>query len=277
MSTDTSIIAGVGLVNARKKSRWPARLDFAQSATGLLLVLFMCLHMFFVSSILLGKETFWTICRAFEGLFVFGQPHVWMVSIIVGGVIALLVLHALLAVRKFPISYRQYRIYRDHMQMMHHSDTTLWIWQVYTGFALFFLAMPHLYIMLTRPELIGPYESADRVWSDLMWPLYIVLLLAVELHGSIGFYRLCVKWGWFMGKDPGAARQRLQMIKWGITCFFLLLGVLSLAAYIRIGIDHAPRYGERYVPADYQNHEYFKSVPRYHHPAPAMNSAEDQS
>ena len=89
MSTDTGIIAGVGLADARKKSRWPARLDGLQSASGLLLVLFMCLHMFFVSSILLGKDVFWTICRMFEGLFFFGQPHPWMVSVIVAGVIIL--------------------------------------------------------------------------------------------------------------------------------------------------------------------------------------------
>lgn len=276
MSTDTGIIAGVGLADARKKSRWPARLDGLQSASGLLLVLFMCLHMFFVSSILLGKDVFWTICRMFEGLFFFGQPHPWMVSVIVAGVIALLVLHALLAVRKFPSSYRQHKIFRDHMGMMHHSDTTLWMWQVYTGFALFFLATPHLYIMLTKPEMIGPYESADRVWSDLMWPLYIVLLLAVELHGGIGLYRLFMKWGWFIGKDPASTRRRLQTVKWCITAFFLTLGFLSLAAYIKIGIGHESNYGERYVPAEYRDHDYFKNLLNRHNPAPSANSAEGQ-
>ena len=66
------------------------------------------------------------------------------------------------------------------MRMMRHEDTTLWFWRVITGFALFFLAPVHLYIMLTRPDRIGPFRSADRVWSDHFWPLYIVLLLAVE-------------------------------------------------------------------------------------------------
>jgi succinate dehydrogenase/fumarate reductase cytochrome b subunit len=36
--------------------RWPARLDLLQSGTGLALGLFMWVHMFFVSSILLGKD-----------------------------------------------------------------------------------------------------------------------------------------------------------------------------------------------------------------------------
>ena len=111
------------------------------------------------------------------------------------------------------------------MKMMRHEDTTLWFWQVFTGFALFFLAAPHLYIMLTQPELIGPFESADRVWSDHYWPLYILLLLAVELHGGIGLYRLAVKWGWFAGADPNATRKRLKTLKWALTVFFLVLGL----------------------------------------------------
>ena len=101
------------------------------------------------------------------------------------------------------------------MRMMQHEDTTLWFWQVFTGFALFFLASVHLYIMLTRPDRIGPYESADRVWSEHLWPLYILLLLAVELHGGIGLYRLAVKWGWFAGGDANATRRRLKLAQVG--------------------------------------------------------------
>ena len=91
--------------------------------------------------------------------------------------------------------------------------------------------------------------SADRVWSDHFWPLYILLLLAVELHGGIGLYRLAVKWGWVSGPDADATRVRLKRLKWVITIFFLALGFASLAAYVKIGIEHQPRYGERYVPA----------------------------
>ena len=41
MDSSTKIIAGAGLTDRDRKSRWPARFDFAQSASGLLLVLFM--------------------------------------------------------------------------------------------------------------------------------------------------------------------------------------------------------------------------------------------
>ena len=234
---------------AVRKSRWPARLDWMQSVSGLVLALFMWGHMFFVSSILLGKDAMWTVTKFFEGYFVFGRSFPWVVSLVVAGVFTLLVVHALLAVRKFPIDYGQYRAFRDHANTMKHGDTTLWWWQVVTGFAMFFLVSIHLYIMLTRPERIGPFGSADRMWSDHFWPLYLVLLFAVELHGGIGLYRLAVKWGWFAGPDPNAARKRLKALKWALTAFFLVLGLATLAAYVKIGIEHAPNAGEPYTPA----------------------------
>ena len=253
MATDSSVIAGAGLANRSRRSRWPARLDLLQSASGLALGLFMWGHMFFVSSILLGKDAMWAVTKFFEGYYFLGEARPWIVSVVVAVVIALFVGHAFLALRKFPINYRQYREFRSHMKVFHHSDTSLWFWQAFTGFALFFLASPHLFIMLTQPETIGPYGSADRVWSDGMWGLYILLLLAVELHGGIGLYRLAVKWGWFEGSDPAATRARLQKFKWGITAFFLVLGFLTLAAYVKIGIEHADRYGEHYVPSFMQD------------------------
>ncbi|HUP06219.1 MAG TPA: fumarate reductase cytochrome b subunit [Caldimonas sp.] len=247
MTTIPALVAGAGAV--RGKSRWPARLDWLQSTSGLLLALFMWGHMFFVSSILLGKDAMWTITRFFEGYFLFGRSHPWIVSIVVAGVVSLLVVHAMLAVRKFPINYAQYRTFRDHANAMKHGDTTLWWWQVVTGFAMFFLASVHLHAMLTRPDRIGPFESADRMWSDHWWPLYLVLLFAVEIHGGVGLYRLAVKWGWFSGRDANATRARLKTLKWALTAFFLALGLATLAAYVRIGIDHAAHAGERYVPA----------------------------
>jgi fumarate reductase subunit C len=249
MDHPTTVAAGAPAPVKGRRSRTPARLDFLQSASGLALGLFMWGHMFFVSSILLGKDAMWTVTRFFEGYFFFGRAYPGIVSFVVLCVIVLFVGHAFLALRKFPIDYRQFRLYRNHMRGMRHEDTTLWFWQVVTGFALFFLASIHLYVMLTRPDRIGPFESADRVWSDLYWPLYLVLLFVVEIHGGIGLYRLCVKWGWFAGADPNATRRRLKKLKWALTAFFLVLGLATLAAYIKIGIEHAPNYGERYTPA----------------------------
>jgi len=233
---------------AARRPRGPARLDLLQSASGLLLGLFMWGHMLFVSSILISKDAMWTISRFFEGYFVLGHSLPWLVSVIVAIVFALFATHAALALRKFPASYAAHRTFRTHLRSLRHEDTTLWYWQVVTGFALFFLASLHLGTMLLRPDRIGPYESADRVWSDSMWPLYLLMLFAVEIHGGVGLYRLALKWGLLAGRDPAASRRRLRWAKWSLTAFFLVLGLASLAAYARIGMQHAPHYGEHYVP-----------------------------
>ena len=234
---------------ARGATAWPARLDLLQSGTGLLLALFMWVHMLFVSSILLGNDAMWAVARFFEGYFMLGRRVPALVALVVATVAALFIAHAALALRKFPASHAQYRTFRIHMRGLRHEDTTLWYWQVVTGFALFFLASLHLGTMLTRPGRIGPFESGDRVWTDYMWPVYLVMLFAVEVHAGVGLYRLALKWGWFAGPDPNRTRRRLRALKWALTAFFIALGLATLAAYVRIGIGHASHYGEPYAPA----------------------------
>ena len=95
---------------------------------------------------------------------------------------------------------------------------------------MFFLGSVHLYIIMTNSSDIGPYASADRIWSEWMWPLYILLLIAVELHGTIGLYRLCVKWGWFDGENPKATRIALKKVKWALTIFFLSIRFLIISS-----------------------------------------------
>ena len=80
-------------------------------------------------------------------------------------------------------------------------------------------------------------------------PLYLVALFCVELHGGIGLYRLAMKWGWFVGEDAGRGRRRLSILKWSLTVFFIVLGLASLGAYMKIGYEHSGRVGERYTPA----------------------------
>lgn len=97
-----------------RKSRWPARLDLTQGVSGLLLALFMWGHMFFVSSILLGTDAMWTVTKAFEGYFTVGRSLPWLVSVVVAGVLLLPVVHALLALRKFPSNHAQVRAFKHH-------------------------------------------------------------------------------------------------------------------------------------------------------------------
>ena len=61
----------------RKKQidKTPAKLDFIQSASGLVLGLFMWGHMFFVSTILLGKDVMYKVTVFFEGYYFFGESY----------------------------------------------------------------------------------------------------------------------------------------------------------------------------------------------------------
>ena len=230
--------------STEKKSRIPARLDFAQSGTGLILGLFMWVHMLLVGSIILGKGSFNFVAKFMELSFLSdnGQGYPIAVFFAVCIIFTLFITHALLGVRKFPISWKQHRIIVDQMQMMKHQDTNLWYVQVVTGFIMFFAGSVHLSIMLTNPGSIDPYLSADRIVSGNMWPLYLILLICVELHGTIGIYRLCMKWGWFTKNS----RTALKTAKNRLTIFFLSLGILALLVFIVIGIKHKDQVGERY-------------------------------
>ena len=231
-----------------KKSKIPAKLDFYQSATGLILAIFVKFHLIFVSSILISKDFMHSVDKFLSGSAIIEGGHP---AFIVGSAFILfiiLVIHALMAVRKFPNSYRQYRNFTSHTQMFPHGDTKLWGIQIVTGFILFFFVSMHLYQMMSEPSNIGPYLSSDRIWSDSAWVMYIILLVAVELHATIGLYRLVVKWGWFANKSYKATREKLKLIRNGIIIFYIVLGTLSLGAYMKIGYDHQDNYGEKYIP-----------------------------
>ena len=90
---------------------------------------------------------------------------------------------------------------------------------------------------MTHPDQIGPYESSARVWEEYVLAFYILLLLAVEFHGTIGLYRLSVKWGWFDGENPRETRKKLLKIKMGINCVLLSFRICFFAAYMKIGYE----------------------------------------
>ena len=225
-------------------NRWPAWLDIIQGVTGLALVLFMWVHMLMVSSILLGKDAFYVVARMFEGQYIFGRPYPLLVSLIVAFIFVLFAVHALAAIRHMPNSYREYRSFWQHSRSLRHADTTLWLLQVITGLLMMFFASVHLYGMFTHPGEIGPYASADRVVTGVMWPLYLLLLFAVELHAGIGIYRLALKWGWPAGKNPPYSQpgemgdQRVFYRAWFID-----------AGGLYQNRPGAPRSGRRALPA----------------------------
>jgi fumarate reductase subunit C len=226
--------------------RWPARLDLIQGASGLLLVVFLWVHMFLVSSILLGEDAMYLVSKALEGEFLFGRPYPILVSLVAGAVLVIFAIHALVAMWKLPGSYREYGRFWQHMRSLRHRETTLWLVQVVSGLVLMLLASIHLYEMLMHPSEIGPYASADRVVSGQMWLLDLVLIFAAEIHGGVGLYRLILKWNWF---NSTLHRRGVRWLIGGIVGFYLLLGLLTFSAYVKIGLEHRPYAGERYQPS----------------------------
>jgi fumarate reductase subunit C len=197
-----------------------------------LLALFLIAHMGFVASVLISPQLFESVARFFEGAWLFGKPYPQLVSLVAAAISALLIGHAWLAMRKFPASYRQYQAFSRHQGRLRHGDTGLWWLQLWTGFLLFFLASIHLYDMLSQPATIGIVGSAQRVGPGGRWPLYLLLLLSVELHASAGLYRLAVKW---LPVDD-ATRQRLRHLRHAFSAFFILLGLLTLITFYRLSL-----------------------------------------
>jgi len=224
----------------KKNSKTPARLDFIQSATGAVLALFIMFHILFESSILLGKDAMYQLTKAFELDFIVEGGEPLVIAILAFAIFVVFIVHALIAMRKFPSSYREFFAYRTHTKMIKHEDTSFWFIQISTGFIMFFLGSVHLYLMMTQPQNIGPFASSDRVYSDVMWPLYLLLLVSVVLHAAIGVYRLIVKWGWF---DRATSKSFIKVI----TVIYLIVGLFSLGAYMKIGFEHQNEYGKRYV------------------------------
>ena len=246
-----SIIEGyLGVTPDNRKSRLPAKLDRMQSITGLILALFIIGHMFFTSSILLGKDAMYFETKIFEGGLFLDEPQPFIVSVAVVIIFSIFILHAALAMRKFPRRYREYKLLKTHANSIAHPDTRLWMIQALTGFAMFFLGSVHLYLMMTIPDKIGPYASADRIYSDRMVILYALLMITVILHAMIGLYRLAVKWGVPVIGSARSSRKIFKALMWITIIFFTLLGYTALSTYYKIGYEHRDNYGERYIPAD---------------------------
>lgn len=169
-----------------KKSKIFAWQDVLRSVSGLFLACFMLLHMLTTGSVVFGE-------RVFEAFIHAAEPGgVWQITNVVAGIVfAIFVLHAFLAVRKFPSNYRAWLAYKAHRIRMRHRETTLWWFQFLSGFALFFLASFHLI-----GNIFGDQVTVANVASHFarLHLFYFALLFCVVLHASIGMYRLIFKW-----------------------------------------------------------------------------------
>jgi len=215
--------------------------ELVSGLSGVALALFMWGHMLLVGSILTGARGFDWLAGTLEALYI-AQPTVIVV-------IALFLVHALLAARKIPAQLRERRQLqalaaglrasgRDWPQVpgapvfKPHVESMLWIWQLRTGMVVVVLGSFHLVLigLDVFTPLFGEHtgiESAttlERV-SVGLWPLYALLLLCVEFHASVGLYRFAVKWGVGKRLKRSTLHRIEQFLLWSILAF----GVFTLA------------------------------------------------
>ncbi|MGX7653272.1 fumarate reductase cytochrome b subunit [Shewanella putrefaciens] len=214
-----------------KIKKWSAWLDLSQSLSGVILAVFLWTHLVLVSSILFGADAMSWVARMMELSFLSSDGHgyPWVVTCIAIGIAVLAFIHVLVALQKLPMSLQQQRALRQQMQVIKHSDTRLWRWQAITGVVILLLLPVHLWLIGSAPEAIGPQGSANRIWNQGVWMLYLPLLLTVELHAAIGIYRVALKWG--AARDLNS-RARLRKLKTIISVVFVSVGIASLLAFL---------------------------------------------
>lgn len=230
MQNDEAVIQGyLKVTSERKKRKNPARMDLWQSITGVVLAIFILFHMCFTSSILFGPDVFDAVVAFSEGSIIFGKGIPVITTIIVIIISAFFVAHAFLAMRKFPANFEQLMVFKTHKSLMKHCDTSLWWLQFLTGFALFFLGGAHLVTILFNSMEINALTSAARFVKGNLAEFYLVLLVIMVLHASIGLYRVIIKWI-PLGETASQSDKNRKNIKIAVFGIFIVLGVIAFIA-----------------------------------------------
>ena len=231
MQNDEIVIQSYHQVNSeRKKSKIPAIMDKWQSITGVVLALFILAHMCYTSTILLGPEAFNAVVAFAEGALIFGKKIPIITTLIVVFISVFFVSHAFLAMRKFPANFKQLLIFRTHKSLMKHCDTYLWWLQFLTGFALFFLGSAHLVTIMFNSLHIDAITSAARFVEGNLAEFYLVLLVIMVIHASVGMYRVIIKWVPLEGQTISESNKKRRNVKIAVFGVFIVLGVIAFIA-----------------------------------------------
>ena len=207
------------------------RYELISGLSGVALALFMWGHMFLVGSFLTGARGFDALASGMENIYL-AQPTVIAIT-------ALFLVHAAMASRKIPAQVRDRRRLRELTQGLArvqpdrpaHVESSLWIWQVWTGMILLVFGSFHLVLvgLDVFTDLYGAHTGIEAVSTQArvaggLWIVYAILLLCVEFHASTGLYRFAVKWG--IGARLG--RPALRRIELVLLYGFLGFGALTL-------------------------------------------------
>jgi len=220
---------------ARRELVW----ELISGGTGFALTVFIWFHVFDVGSLLFGPQGFDRLAEFLEGLYI-AQPIVVIVA-------ALFFVHAVLAARKIPARNRERRRFNRLARELSradrrwkagegterpHEDSRLWVWQIRTGMLILVLGSFHIGMMVidTFTSLWGErhgMEAAttmERVAAGLSW-FYLLLLVLLAVHASVGIYRLAIKWGVGAKRERTALKRFVRIL--GVA--FLVAGVIVLA------------------------------------------------
>ncbi len=193
------------------------RLDFLQALSGVLLILFLWAHLILVSSVIVSPALMNGIGWFFEKTYMaqLGGPIVLL----------LMVFHFIIAARKMPFRTGELCTFWEHAKMLRHKDTWLWLVQIVTAIVILVMASIHIYTVLSTLPITA-VKSADRVQNGWM-TFYLVLLPMAELHVSIGFYRLGVKYGYITRES----RSKFQRVEYYMAGAFIVIGLLTLLRF----------------------------------------------
>ncbi len=205
----------VNVIMPNLRPRRDAYLDWLQMLSGAGLVLFMWCHMLLVSSVIISPRLMNAIAWFFEATYMaqVGGPLVFLAFL---G-------HFFLAARKIPFTADAQEKTWAQAKMLKHRDTWLWLVQVITAMLILILGAIHMWVVLTDLPITA-FKSAARMQSGAWLWFYLLLLPLVELHVSIGAYRIAVKWG-FIQSDK---RPLAQKIEFYMFAGFVTIGIVTI-------------------------------------------------
>lgn len=203
-------------VSARNP-RMDVIVEVIQMVSGILLVLFLWVHMLFVGAIWLGPNAFNALAHFMEAFDVLPATVVFLIIVITA--------HVGAVIRRVPKQWQEQKILWRHAKLIHHSDTWSWMFQSITGAALLLLVIVHVAVVTYGG--ISAKLSSSRI-QDGFLVFYAVLLLLSEYHASVGLYRIFVKWGW-------VGRHSLKRVLGVISLLTVVIGGVTLWIFYTLG------------------------------------------
>ncbi|WP_298443860.1 succinate dehydrogenase/fumarate reductase cytochrome b subunit [uncultured Ferrimonas sp.] len=209
------------------------RMEILQGISGAILTLFLLVHLHLEASVLFGPGAFDAMADFLHAKWADPAGHGFSALVVIAASLMLLILlvHIYAVARKVPQKLAQYRQLRQHLKVIHHGGTRLWLWQLGSGLALLLLVPIHLLTMMLIPEQIGADASAYRIVFQGGWLLYGLMLPLSVLHATAGITRLWLKWCPI--SEPRFIGRKLMR---GITIYLIVLGAASIAMHVVHGL-----------------------------------------